>query len=76
VPVVVLMVPAMAMILARNLRGAVDVDLPDVGRWRPEKKRVMAVFALTAFAWITRGEPFGGWSIWLPLRSGRVLPRS
>jgi sodium-dependent dicarboxylate transporter 2/3/5 len=67
VPVVVLMVPAMAMILARNLRGPVDVDLPHVGRWRPEEKRVMAVFALTALAWITRGEPFGGWSSWLGL---------
>jgi sodium-dependent dicarboxylate transporter 2/3/5 len=66
-PVVVLMVPAMAMILARNLRGPVDVDLPHVGRWRPEEKRVMAVFALTALAWITRGEPFGGWSSWLGL---------
>jgi solute carrier family 13 (sodium-dependent dicarboxylate transporter), member 2/3/5 len=38
-----------------------------VGRWRPEEKRVMAVFALTALAWITRGEPFGGWSSWLGL---------
>lgn len=27
----------------------------------------MAVFALTALAWITRGEPFGGWSSWLGL---------
>ncbi len=27
----------------------------------------MMVFALTALAWITRSEPFGGWSLWLGL---------
>ena len=66
-PVVVLMVPAMAFVLTRNLRGAIAVELPEVGRWRTEERRVMLVFALTALAWITRGEPFGGWSSWLGL---------
>jgi sodium-dependent dicarboxylate transporter 2/3/5 len=66
-PVVVLMVPAMAMILGRNLHGAIAVELPELGRWQPEERRVMGVFALTALAWITRGEPFGGWSAWLGL---------
>jgi sodium-dependent dicarboxylate transporter 2/3/5 len=27
----------------------------------------MVVFSLTALAWITRGEPFGGWSAWFDL---------
>ena len=27
----------------------------------------MIVFGLTALAWITRGEPFGGWKVWLDL---------
>jgi sodium-dependent dicarboxylate transporter 2/3/5 len=31
------------------------------------EKRVMTVFAITAAAWITRKEPFGGWSTWLDL---------
>jgi len=66
-PVVVLMVPAMAFVLTRNLRGAIAVELPEVGRWRTEERRGMIVFALTALAWITRGEPFGGWSSWLGL---------
>ncbi len=66
-PVVVLMVPAMALVLTRNLRGAIAVALPEVGPWRTEERRVMAVFALTALAWITRSEPFGGWSSWLGL---------
>jgi len=67
VPVVLLMVPLMALVLTRNVHGALSVQLPEVGRWRTEERRVMLVFGLTALAWITRGEPFGGWSTWLGL---------
>jgi sodium-dependent dicarboxylate transporter 2/3/5 len=66
-PVVIIMVPAMAFILTRGLRGGLNVQLPDVGAWRTEERRVMTVFALTALAWITRSEPFGGWKAWLDL---------
>ena len=37
-PVVVLMVPAMALILTRNVRGSLAVSLPDVGAWRTEER--------------------------------------
>jgi len=67
VPVIVLMIPAMAILLTRNVGGAVSVQLPVVGAWRTEERRVMAVFGLTALAWITRSEPFGGWKAWLDL---------
>ncbi|MEH6591211.1 MAG: SLC13 family permease [Halioglobus sp.] len=67
VPVVIIMVPIMALILTRNLTGALQVQLPTVGAWRVEEKRVMAVFSVTALAWITRGEPLGGWRVWLDL---------
>ena len=67
VPVVVLMVPAMAWILTRKLAGSLSVSLPEVGAWSTQERRVMTVFALTALAWITRGEPFGGWQGWLDL---------
>tara|TARA_R110001599_G_scaffold351822_1_gene584733 strand:+ start:64701 stop:66119 length:1419 start_codon:yes stop_codon:yes gene_type:complete len=66
-PVVILMIPSMAFILTRNLKGGIVVQLPEVGSWRTEERRVMLVFGLTALAWITRGEPFGGWSAWLGL---------
>ncbi|MCB1841923.1 MAG: SLC13/DASS family transporter [Halioglobus sp.] len=66
-PVVVVMVPLMALILTRNLRGTLQVSLPEVGAWRTEERRVMLVFGLTALAWITRSEPFGGWKTWLNL---------
>jgi sodium-dependent dicarboxylate transporter 2/3/5 len=67
IPVVVVMVPAMAMILTRNLSGALQVDLPVAGAWRAEEKRVLMVFGMTALAWITRSEPFGGWKVWFDM---------
>jgi sodium-dependent dicarboxylate transporter 2/3/5 len=60
-PVVLVMVPLMALSLTRGLHGALQVDLPTVGRWSTAERRVMLVFGLTALAWITRSEPFGGW---------------
>jgi len=66
-PVVVLMVPATALILTRNLGGALDLQLPETGPWRTHERRVMLVFGLTALAWVTRSEPFGGWMTWLDL---------
>lgn len=66
-PVVIIMVPAMALLLTRNLRGALDVQMPEVGSWTTSERRVMTVFGLTALAWITRSEPFGGWKGWLDL---------
>lgn len=66
-PVVVLMVPAMALILTRNLSGALELQLPEVGPWRAHERRVMLVFGLTALAWVTRSEPFGGWAVWFDL---------
>jgi sodium-dependent dicarboxylate transporter 2/3/5 len=67
VPVVLLLVPVMAWSLTRGLGSVGRLELPDVGAWRPAERRVMVVFSLTALAWITRGEPFGGWSAWLDL---------
>jgi sodium-dependent dicarboxylate transporter 2/3/5 len=66
-PVVILMVPAAGFVLTRHLGGEIAVELPEVGRWRSHERRVMVVFGLTALAWITRSEPFGGWSQWLGL---------
>jgi sodium-dependent dicarboxylate transporter 2/3/5 len=63
-PVVLLMVPAMAVVLTRNMGGALQIQMPEVGPWETQERRVMLVFGLTALAWITRGEPFGGWSNW------------
>lgn len=61
-PVVVVLTPLIGLWLTRKLRGSSGVQVPAVGAWRTPERRVMCIFALTALAWITRTEPFGGWS--------------
>ena len=65
IPAVALMVPTIAIFLARQVPSDLRVDLPDIGAWRSAEKRVLIIFALTAIAWMTRTEPFGGWREWL-----------
>jgi sodium-dependent dicarboxylate transporter 2/3/5 len=67
VPVVVILVPLAGLWLTRGVRLETPVSLPEVGAWQSVEKRVLAVFALTALAWVTRQAPFGGWSQWLGL---------
>jgi solute carrier family 13 (sodium-dependent dicarboxylate transporter), member 2/3/5 len=67
IPVVVCMIPMTWLWLTRKLTYTGGFDMPDVGQWSTAEKRVMMVFALTASAWITRKEPFGGWSNWFDL---------
>ncbi|MEL0151773.1 MAG: SLC13 family permease [Halieaceae bacterium] len=67
IPVVAVMVPTVAIFLAKQVPSDLTVDLPDIGRWRSAEKRVLIIFALTAIAWMTRTEPFGGWRVWLDM---------
>jgi sodium-dependent dicarboxylate transporter 2/3/5 len=67
VPVVLVFVPIMAVWLTRTLEPQGAISLPEVGRWRKEEVRTLAVFVVTATLWITRGEPFGGWTAWTGL---------
>jgi len=67
IPIVVIFVPIIALWLTRNLKGKGDYQLPDNGNWSSAERRVLMVFLLTALAWITRKEPFGGWSQLLDL---------
>ncbi|SEL85396.1 solute carrier family 13 (sodium-dependent dicarboxylate transporter), member 2/3/5 [Colwellia chukchiensis] len=62
VPIVLLAVPLIAFWLTRNVKLEQTVRLPVLGAWRAEETRTLWVFGLTALAWITRKEPFGGWS--------------
>lgn len=62
VPIVVLAIPLIAIWLTRDVKFDQAVKLPILGEWRIEEKRTLWVFGLTALAWITRTEPFGGWS--------------
>lgn len=66
-PVVVVMVPVTGLWLTRGLGRQTAIHLPTVGPWRTEEVRTLTVFAVTALLWITRQEPWGGWSRWAGL---------
>lgn len=68
IPVVLISLPIMAIWLTRNVKLEHEIILPQLEKWRPEEKRTLIVFGLTAVAWITRGEPFGGWSSLLDIK--------
>ena len=67
VPVVVVLVPLIGLWLTRRLSHRGQLEVPALGRWSAPEVRVAAVFALTALAWVTRKEPFGGWTQWFGL---------
>ncbi|HNR75675.1 MAG TPA: SLC13 family permease [Parvularculaceae bacterium] len=61
-PIVAIGVPLMGLWLTRNLKDVTAPNLPDAGPWRKDEARTLMVFAGAMFFWITRTEPFGGWS--------------
>ena len=66
-PVVLTLLPLAWWWVTRALPRELDIQVPAVGPWRSAERRVLVVFVLTAVAWITRAEPFGGWQTWLDL---------
>ena len=68
-PVVLIMIPAAGLWMTRNLDRGEPLSIPGVGQWRTEEVRVLIIFGLTALAWITLREPFGGWSLLFDLPS-------
>jgi len=61
IPVVLLFLPIIALWLTRKLSYKGKVEMPLLQAWSIEEKRVFIVFSLTALAWVTRSQPFGGW---------------
>jgi len=61
-PIVVVFLPLAWLWLTRRIRGTSRIALPGLGPWRTQEIRVLVVFAITALAWMTRTEPFGGWA--------------
>lgn len=61
-PVVVLMLPLAYFSLTRGLPKAALPPLPNLGEATTREKRVLLVFGITAMLWVTRLEPFGGWT--------------
>ncbi len=68
VSAVILFIPIAWLWLKRGLSSNTHLEVPHPGQWRSEEKRVLTIFSITALLWITRTEPFGGWSGWLNLQ--------
>ena len=66
-PITLMMLPIAWLWLTRSLKSEVSVKLPEVGAWRSEEIRTLSIFAATALLWVTRKQPFGGWSSWTGL---------
>ena len=67
IPVTIVMVLVIWLWLSRGITSSQKISLPHPGNWRTAEVRTLLVFGLTALAWITRSEPFGGWKTWLDL---------
>ena len=61
-PIVALGIPVMWLWLTRSMGGVGTPSLRDPGAWRKDEIRTLMVFGLAIILWITRAEPFGGWS--------------
>jgi sodium-dependent dicarboxylate transporter 2/3/5 len=61
-PVALLLLPVCFFWVTRSLGEKIPIELPRTGAWRLDEKRVLLVFGITAVAWMTRAQPFGGWS--------------
>jgi sodium-dependent dicarboxylate transporter 2/3/5 len=67
IPVTLVMTLVIWLWLTRKVSGKGTVSLPHPGSWSNAEIRTLTIFGLTALAWITRSEPFGGWKTWLEL---------
>ena len=66
-PIVLIGLPLMGLWVTRNLG---DLRVPSVRPepgWSRAEVRVVIILVLTLLAWLTRKQPFGGWSEWLEL---------
>ncbi len=61
-PVVLVMFPIVGFWLTRGLGSIESVQLPEIGAWQTVEVRTLVVFAITALLWVTRAQPFGGWT--------------
>ncbi len=62
VPIVIVTIPTVAFWLTRGVKLNSKLDLPKMAQWSISEKRALLVFGFIALLWITRKNPFGGWS--------------
>lgn len=66
-PIVVALLPIAWLVLVRDMPDGAAPAPPATGPLRAHEARVLAVFTLTALAWVTRTAPGGGWALALGL---------
>ncbi len=69
VPAVLVMLPIAWWSVTRGMQGGEYGMKLTSEPWRARERRVLWVFAVTALLWMTRKEPFGGWSAFVPWSS-------
>lgn len=69
VPVVAIGVLLSVLWLTRRIKFNERVAIPSPGAWSAAEIRTLIVFGATVVLWITRSEPFGGWSSWFGIES-------
>lgn len=61
-PIVIILLPLVWLVVTRGVRLERPITMPEVGNWRSSERRVLAVFIITALAWVFRATPYGGWA--------------
>lgn len=61
-PIVALLLPVCWLLLTRRVPRDASFAIPRVGAWTPAERRVLAIFGVVIVAWVTRENPWGGWS--------------
>ncbi|MBK1880968.1 SLC13/DASS family transporter [Luteolibacter pohnpeiensis] len=61
-PVSLILVPLAWLWLTRGILPAAPFRIAPLGPWRKAEVRVSLVLGLTAVLWMTRSDPYGGWS--------------
>ncbi len=61
-PVVIILVPLAWLWLTRGPWPSSPLRIAPVGPWTKAEFRVSLVLGFTAVLWVTRGDPYGGWS--------------
>lgn len=68
VPVVTISIMLSIFWLTRRIKFNEWVEIPSPGAWTVAEVRTLAVFGATVLLWVTRSEPFGGWSSWAGIK--------
>ena len=66
-PCVIILLPIIMWRLSQKCTSAPLHTHIQSQAWQTDEMRVLFIFLLVILAWITRSDPFGGWSEWLNL---------